>query len=139
VSKQLLVQQLYDAGCTLLHLISHCLAEVKQLLYIQWGHKSPGLVGSLGIAVVHPLLDKLAHMGQQAKQVGGELFAAEQAIEALDVIVFSLVCQLHPMQRHLLLTPLVQTGTNELGTTAYLRSCAGRSWHLPKHVITCTT
>jgi hypothetical protein len=42
-------------------------------------------MGPLGVIVVPPLVDQLAHKGQRAKQVGVEQFAAKRAVEALDV------------------------------------------------------
>jgi hypothetical protein len=56
------------------------------LFKFEWGHQIQGLeLGvSLGIVVVHPLLDELAHVDQRAKQMCIKQLAAKRAVEALD-------------------------------------------------------
>jgi hypothetical protein len=47
------------------------------LFKFEWGHKIQSLVRPLRVIVVPPLVNQLAHVGQQAKLVGVEQFAAK--------------------------------------------------------------
>ena len=71
---------------------------------------------SLDVIVEHPLVYELVHVGQQAKQVGVEQFAAKRTVEAFNIDVLSRLARLNPVQGNtLLLTPLAQTGADKLG------------------------
>lgn len=77
-------------------------------------HKIQGLVGPLGVVVVHPLLDELARVGQGPKQVGVEQLTAKRAIEALNVGVLGRFTRLNQVQVDaLLFTPIAEPGADE--------------------------
>jgi hypothetical protein len=81
----------------------------------------------LDVVVKHPFIHELAHMGQRAKQVGVEQFAAKRAVEAFDIGILSQLAGLNLVQDNaMLLKPLAQTGTDKFGSVvrAQLRGAA---------------
>jgi hypothetical protein len=85
------------------------------LFKFEWSHKIQGLVWPLGIIIVPPLVHQLAYVGQRAKQVGVEQFAAKRAVEAFDVRILRRLAGLNPVQNNtLLLRSLARFGAAKL-------------------------
>lgn len=81
-----------------------------------WGEISERLVGALLVVAGHPFVDGLPHFGETAEEVGVEHFAAQAAIEALDVGVLGRLAGLDVMQDDAVgFAPRDQLGGDELG------------------------
>ncbi|GAB3828600.1 hypothetical protein GCM10028821_14280 [Hymenobacter jeollabukensis] len=68
----------------------------------------------LRIIVVPPLVDELAHMGQRAKEIGVEQFAAKCPVGAFDIRIRRRLAEWNPVQSKTpLFTPFALFGANK--------------------------
>jgi hypothetical protein len=73
-------------------------------------------VGPLRVVVVHPLVHKLAHVGQRTKRIGVEQLTAERAVKALNANVLRWPTGLNPvLDDTLIITPFSQQRADKFG------------------------